>query len=221
MQRLLNRKLADGAKPQTVRNIHACLRRALAQGVRWGVTLRNVATLVDLPRVDRDDVAALSPADARAVVEAVRGDRLEAVVTVTLATGLRQGEALGLRWQDVGLDERVIHVRHALQRMGGTVQLVEPKTKRSKRTVAFPPSAVTVLREHRKRQLQERLWAGSRWQEGDNVFTSTIGTPMTGADVTRRFQALLAAAGLPRMRFHDLATGQRVSCLHRASRHES
>lgn len=172
-----------------------------------GITPRNVATLVDLPRVERDDVAALSLADARAVVDAMRGDRLEAVVTVALATGLRQGEALGLRWQDVELDEGVIHVRHALQRMGGTVQLVEPKTKRSKRTVALPASAVTVMREHRKRQLQERLWAGSRWQEGDFVFTSTIGTPMTGADLTRRFQALLAAAGLPRMRFHDLRHG--------------
>jgi integrase len=207
VQGLLNRKTADGASPQTVRNIHACLRRALAQAVRWGVTARNVATLVDLPRVQRKHVTAISPADARAILAAVKGDRLEPLVTVTLGTGLRQGEALGLRWQDVDLEAGELEVRHALQRMSGSVELVEPKTDRSRRRIALAPYVVTVLREHRKRQLQERLWAGSRWQEGDFVFTSSIGTPMTGGDVTKRFQGLLAAAGLPRIRFHDLRHG--------------
>lgn len=207
VQRLLNRKVADGASAQTVRNIHACLRRALAQAVRWGVTQRNVATLVDLPRVDRLEVVALSPSDARAILDAVRNDRIEAVVGVTLATGLRQGEALALRWHDVDLDGGVIHVRHALQRMNRSVQLVEPKTKRSRRRIALPASTVALLREHRKRQLQDRLWAGTRWREEGFVFTSSIGTPMMGPDLTRRFQALLAVAGLPRMRFHDLRHG--------------
>ena len=175
--------------------------------MRWGVVARNAATLVDLPRVDRDEVRALSPADARAIFSAVHGDRLEPLVVLTLATGLRQGEALGLRWQDVDLDAGAIHVRHALLRMGSKVELVEPKTKRSRRRIAIPASVVALLREHRKRQLQDRLCAGTRWQDGDYVFTSSIGTPMDGADVTRRFQRLLAAASLPRMRFHDLRHG--------------
>jgi integrase len=64
-----------------------------------------------------------------------------------------------------------------------------------------------VLRVHRTRQVEERLWSGSRWQEHDLAFTTTIGTPMTGGDVTRGFQRLLAAAGLPRLRFHDLRHG--------------
>jgi integrase len=149
VQGLLNRKTADGASPQTVRNIHACLRRALAQAVRWGATTRNVATLVDLPRVQRKQVTALSPTDARAILAAVKGDRLEPLVTVTLGTGLRQGEALGLRWQDVDLEAGELEVRHALQRMRGSVQLVEPKTDRSRRRIALAPYAVTVLREHR------------------------------------------------------------------------
>jgi len=207
VQRLLNRKSSEGAKPQTVRNIHACLRRALAQGVRWGAVTRNVATLVDLPRVDRDEVRPLSPRDARAIIEATRGDRLEPLVVVTLATGMRQGEVLGLRWQDVDLEAGFIEVRHALLRIDRKVQLVEPKTKRSRRRIAVPPAVVAVLREHRTRQLQARLWVGSRWVEGDFVFTTSIGTPLDGADVTRRFQGLLAAVGLPRMRFHDLRHG--------------
>lgn len=208
VQAMLNAKSASGAKPQTVRNIHAVLRRALTQALRWGAVSRNVATLVDLPRVDRHEVPGLSPADAKAVMVAVAGDRIEPLVLLTLSTGLRQGEALGLRWQDVDLDAGTIRVRYSLQRMPGRgVELVEPKTTRSRRTLHLPTSTATALREHRKRQLAERLWAGSRWQEGDFLFTTTIGTPMIGADVTRRFQALLRVAGLPAMRFHDLRHG--------------
>jgi integrase len=208
VQAMLNARAAAGSKPQTVRNIHAVLRRALTQATRWGVVPRNVATLVDLPRVDRHEVRGLSPADARAVMLAVAEDRIEPLVLLTLSTGLRQGEALGLQWQDVDLEAGTIRVRHSLQRMAGRgAELVEPKTKRSRRTLALPPVTANALREHRKRQLAERLWAGSRWRENGYVFTTSIGTPLMGSEVTRRFQRLVAAAGLPRMRFHDLRHG--------------
>lgn len=207
VQELLNRRQAAGASPQTVRNQHAVLRRALGQAVRWGIVPRNVATLVTLPRVDRPEVRAIAPGDARAILEAVRGDRLEALVTLALATGLRQGEALALRWDDVDLADGRLTVRHSLQRVGAGVELVEPKTRRSRRTIAVPRGIIAALREHRTRQLQARLWAGSAWQEGGYVFTTSIGTPMHAGDVTRALQRLLAAAGLPRMRFHDLRHG--------------
>jgi integrase len=207
IQQALNRRQAAGASAQTVRNEHAVLRRALGQAVRWGIAPRNVATLVTLPRVDRPEVQAIAPADARAILEAVRGDRIEALVTLALATGLRQGEALALRWSDVDLDDGRLTVRHSLQRVGAGAELVEPKTRRSRRTIALPRGIVASLREHRTRQLQARLWAGSAWQEGGYVFTTSIGTPMHAGDVTKRLQALLAAAGLPRMRFHDLRHG--------------
>jgi integrase len=208
VQVMLNAKSASGSKPQTTRNIHAVLRRALTQGLRWGVVSRNVATLVDLPRVDREEIRGLSPAGARAVMTALAGDRIEPLVLLTLSTGLRQGEALGLRWQDVDLEAGTVRVRHSLQRMPGRgIELGEPKTARSRRTLALPTSTANALRMHRKSQLQERLWAGSRWQEADFVFTTSIGTPMIGSDVTRRFQALLRGAGLPPMRFHDLRHG--------------
>ena len=208
VQAMLNAHAAAGAKPQTVRNVHAVLRRALTQALRWGAVARNVATLVDLPRVDRQEVRGLSPADAKDVLAAVAGDRIEPLVLLTLSTGLRQGEALALRWQDVDLEAGTVRVRFSLQRMPGRgVELVAPKTTRSRRTLALPTRTAAALREHRKRQLAERLWAGSRWQEGDYLFTTSIGTPMMGSEVTRRFQALVATAGLPRMRFHDLRHG--------------
>jgi len=207
VQAMLNAKVAAGLSPQSVRNIHAVLRRALNQAHRWGLVPRNVATLVDLPRAVRYEAPAIAPEQARAILAAMQGDRLEALVTLTLATGLRQGEALALRWSDVDLDTGSLTVRRALSRVGGEVRFDEPKTTRSRRTVAIPASVIGVLRAHRKQQAQEQLWAGSRWQEYGLLFTSSIGTPMTGGDVTKRFQVLLRAAELPRLRFHDLRHG--------------
>ena len=204
VQRLLNAKLAAGLSPQTVHHLRAVLRRALNQAVRWGILARNPAILVDGPRVPRYEVPAMDPADARRLLEAVRGDRLEALYTVALSIGLRQGEVLGLRWQDVDLDRATLSVRFALQRIAGQLQLVEPKTRQSRRTLALPERVVTSLRQHRARQLREKLWAASRWRESGLVFTSSIGTPLDGTNVTHHLQDLLEAAGLPRMRFHDL-----------------
>jgi integrase len=207
VQAFVNAKAAT-LSPGTVRNIHAVLRRALNQAVRWGLIARNVATLVDLPPARHHAVQALTDARARAILEAVRGDRIEPLVTVTLATGLRQGEALGLRWTDVDLEAGTATIRHSLLRRGRVVELVEPKTARSRRTVVLPGFAVAALRRQRDWfQAQQRLLAGEDWREGEFVFTSSVGTPLDGTNVTHRLQQLLAAAGLPRMRFHDLRHG--------------
>ena len=102
------------------------------------------------------------------------------------------------------LEARSLVVRRVLQRIDGKLQFFETKTARSRRTVSLPKTIVADLRAHRLRQLEERLWAGSRWQEHGLVFTTTIGTPLDGSNVTHRLQAILERAGLPRMRFHDL-----------------
>lgn len=204
VQMMMNAKSAAGLSPRTVQYLRAVLRRALGQALKWGLVTRNVATLVDPPRSQRPDVVPLSPLQARAFLTAAKGDRLEALYSVAIALGLRQGEALGLGWDDVDLDAGVLRVRYALQRIDGTLQLVEPKTKRSKRTIPMPPTIVAALRDHRVRQLEERLLAGSRWQDHAVVFPSSIGTPMDARNVVRRFHALLDKAGLPSMRFHDL-----------------
>lgn len=163
---------------------------------------------MDLPPARPYQVTALSVADARLVLDAVRGDRLEPLVTVALATGLRQGEALALRWPDVDLDAPQLTVRATLHRHRGRVVLAEPKTRAGRRTVPLPGFAAAALRRQRDWfQAQDRRFAGDRWQEGGYVFTTAIGTPMHGADVTRRLRRLLADAGVPRMRFHDLRHG--------------
>ena len=201
---MMNKNLAAGRSPRTVQYTHTVLRRALGRALKWGLVARNVATLVDRPRSVRQEMQSLSPEQARVFLQAAEGDRLEALYSVAIAVGLRQGEALGLRWDDVDLDAGKLRVRVALQRVNGKLQLVGPKTAKSRRTIALPQTAVIALRKHRTRQLEERLRAGEHWQEMGLVFPSTIGTPHDARNVVRAFQKLLEQAGLPHMRFHDL-----------------
>lgn len=207
VQAFMNEKLAAGLSPRTVQYLRAVLRRALGQALKWGLVARNVATLVDPPRMERPQLRALTPDESRRFLDAVRGDRLEALYAVALALGLRQGEALGLRWQDVDLDAGELRVRVALQRVQGQpLRLVEPKTRQSRRTLPLPPPVIAQLRAHRTRQREDRLLAGERW-EGEGwglVFANTRGGPLEPRNLTTRYKALLALAGLPNIRFHDL-----------------
>jgi integrase len=120
-------------------------------------------------------------------------------------TGMRQGELLGLQWPDVDLQAARVHVQHARERVRGSWCLVEPKTDRSRRSIDLPPFVVTVLRAHRMRQLERRLAVGDAWPETEFVFAGPFGEPLDGRhDTSRSFAPLLARAGLPRIRFHDL-----------------
>ncbi len=200
----LNQKAASGLAPRTIQYLRAVVRRALGQALKDGLVHRNVAALVDSPRVERHEIEPLSPDQARAFLAAAKGNRLEALYTVAVALGLRQGEALGLRWEDIDLDGRTLTVRKQLQRINGKLVLTEPKTTRSRRSIALPAFAVDTLRQHHIRQLEERLVAGSRWQEHGLVFPSTIGTPLEPRNLVRLYHQLLEGAGLPSKRFHDL-----------------
>jgi integrase len=204
VQHFLNRKRATGLSARSVQYLHAVLRHALGQALRWGLVGRNVASLVDPPRAQRPEVRPLSPEQARDLLKLLKSDRLEGLYSVALGVGLRQGEALGLHWSDVDLEAGTLTVRVTLQRIGKKIEFVEPKTARSRRTIALPAVAVAALRRHRSRQLKERLVAGTDWKEHGLVFASSIGTPLDSRNVTHRLQEMLDDAGLPRLRFHDL-----------------
>src|SRR5262249_42845695 len=145
-----------------------------------------------------------TPEQARDFLTAVHGDRLEALYAVAVAVGLRQGEALGLKWDAIDLDAGTLRVRTALQKIDKRFQLVEPKTARSRRTIQLPSQAVAALRAHRTRQREERLHAGAAWQDWGLVFTTSIGTPLDATNVGHYFHRLCAKTQLPRIRFHDL-----------------
>jgi len=173
------------------------LRAALNQAVEWELIHRNPATRVRLPKVKAKPSRSLTPAEAAAVLQAFEGDRLEALYRVALALGLRQGEALGLQWDDIDFSTRQLHVRRQLQRLKGESHLVPVKTEHSQRTLTMPLVVVAALQDHRRRQLDEGIVQSL-------VFCRRDGLPLVNSNVTHAFQERLRRAGLPRMRFHDL-----------------
>jgi integrase len=193
-----------GLTPRTVQHIHATLRTALDQAERWGLIARNVAKLVDAPRVQRAEMQPLTPDEAKRLLDGLSDDRLHALYSVAMALGLRLGEALGLYWSDVDLDRRILTVHRALQRIDGKLQFVETKTQKSRRTLNLPQFAVNALLRHKGFQEQERHFAGERWVDSGLIFTTTVGTPLDGPTVTHRFQKALTKIGVRRIRFHDL-----------------
>jgi len=201
---------AKGVSPRTVAHCRAVLRNALNHAMRHSLVFRNVAALAAAPKVPELEIRAITPAAARQLLAAVRGDRLEALFTVALACGLRQSEALGLRWSDIDLDTAMLRVQRTIQRVNGEYQVLEPKTKRSRRTISLPPPVTTSLRQHKTRQTEDRLRVGPAW-EGDEwsglVFTDEVGSPLSSYHVGRRFKSLITVAGLPEMRYHDLRHG--------------
>jgi integrase len=204
VQQLMNRRIADGMKPKSVRYIRGTLRTALSHGVKWGLLTRNVAALVSSPRVEPYEINPLTPAEAHILLQSLKGDRLEALYSVALTMGLRQGEALGLRWQDVDLDLGYVRISKQLQRIDGRLQLVEPKTARSRRVIAVPTTIANGLREHRDRQNAEKTQAGEMWSDSGLVFTGPEGKPLDGSAISKQFHRVLERAGLAQRRFHDL-----------------
>ena len=157
-------------------------------------------------RVLRKEMRALSPDEARRLLHAAQGNRFEALYTIAVTTGMREGELLGLRWRDVDLDGRKLHVVGSLQNIPGEGwTIVEPKTARSRRVVVLGEVGTERARRHRANQAEHRLRAGDEWIDNDLVFPNRFGKPMLPANLLiRSFHPLLAKANLPRVRFHDL-----------------
>ncbi|WP_131740283.1 tyrosine-type recombinase/integrase [Actinomadura roseirufa] len=213
-----------------VQSIHAVLRNALESAVREEVMPRNVAKLVKISAPKYKVNRGLTVDQARDVLKAARGERLYALYVLALCLGLRRGELLGLRWQDVtlvgcqacggeggevdgaecetcsgsGVESATLEVAQTLQRVGGALRFVPPKTDDSERTVPLPSVCITALCEHRARQAAERADAWDDWEDYGLVFPSRRGTPMEPDNLRRSWGRVRAAAGLEGMRFHDM-----------------
>ncbi len=205
LQRLYGERLSAGQSPASVQRLHAVLHRALRDAQRWGLVARNVAALVERPRASRREMMALDPEQARSLMNAAAGERLEALYVLALTTSMRQGELLALRWPDVDLDRGALQVRGSLQRLPDGLTIVEPKTANSRRQVALTRAAVEVLRRHRVEQNEERLKLGGAWEDNGLVFANEVGRPIEVRNLMRRsFLPLLKGSSLPVIRFHDL-----------------
>jgi integrase len=205
VQNFYRNRLDTGLSASTVRKIHDILRRGLAQAVDWHLTQRNVADVVKPPRPVPKEIVALSTDETRRLLDAAAEDRLEALYVLAVHTGMRQGEMLALRWQDVDIENAVLSVRRTLTRRGGKVAFGEPKTKKSRRSIRLTPQAVDALRAHLERQLRDMEILGDHYQDQGLIFTTDTGAPINPSNLRQRsFTPLLKRAGLPHMRFHDL-----------------
>ncbi len=198
-------RLAAGFAPASVNKLHVTLHKALDQALKWRMVPRNVAEMVNGPRPAPPEMRTLSAAETRRLLEAARGDRLEALYVLAVHTGMRQGELLALKWQDIDLENATVSVRRTITMSEGCIHLGESKTKKSRRTIRLTEAAVLALREHLSRQMEEIERLGDLYEDNGLVFTSGVGTVINPTNLRRRsFASLLRRAGLNRIRFHDL-----------------
>jgi len=207
LQRLYREKRDAGLSASTVQKVHHILHKSLAQAVRWDLIARNPTDNAKAPTPTSKEMHPLSASEARKLLEAAGGDRLEALYVLAIHTGMRRGELLGLKWSDVDLENSRIGIRRTLTRTdsGKRYTLGDPKTKRSHRTVRITPQAVEALRRHLTNQMEEIERLGDIYIDQGLVFTTEVGTPINPSNLRQRsFAPLLDRAGLPRITFHDL-----------------
>ncbi|MDX3457246.1 site-specific integrase [Streptomyces sp. ME02-8801-2C] len=191
--------------PLTLAYVHSVLKSALEHAVREEEIPRNVARNVrtGTPRPRRFEP--LTTEEAREFLAAASGHRLQPLFELALHTGLRKGELLGMRWEDLDLAGGTASIRRTLQRTNSSGLTALPtKTQSSERRIAVPTTCLRSLEQHRDRQREEHEAAGEGWQNSGYVFTRPDGAPVEGSTLTRHFNTLLRQAKLRRIRFHDL-----------------
>ena len=194
-----------GLAPNTVRNAHVVLHKALNDAVRWGLLSKNPSEFADPPRVPMSTTMRIWNADeVRAFLDSTETDRLQAAWVLAATTGMRRGEILGLRWDDIDLEARRLAVRRALVTSDYELSFSPPKTARGRRVVALDPETVRVMRKHRVSQAEERLAMGDAYRDQDLVFCQEDGSPVHPDRFTKIFKNLVSATGLPSIRLHDV-----------------
>jgi len=206
IQAFYRTKLDAGLAPARVRLIHSVLHKALKQAVKWELVPRNACEAVDPPKPQSEEIKPLDADQAKALLKAARGDRLEALYVLAVTAGLRIGELLGLKWEDVDIERGVLHVRRTLSTAKSGPTFTTPKNEKG-RSIKLTTRAVDSLKSHRAAQSAERLkLPAGLWEDWGLVFPTRRGTPINYRNLTSRsFKSLLSCAELPRtVRFHDL-----------------
>lgn len=213
VEQLYAKKLKDGLSSTTVHHLHTVLHHALRDALRKDIVARNVCDLVNAPAMRHHEMTVWTIEDAHTFLRTARAtnSRYEALFVLAITTGMRQGELLALMWPDVDWQASALQIRNTLSSKGtaGTFALEKrlgpPKTTQSRRRVKLTAFALAALQRHRTRQNEERLALGPLWHDNNLIFPTGIGTPMDNNDLRRQvFLPLVAKAGVPVIRFHDL-----------------
>ena len=187
-----------------VRHVHTLLHKAFSDAVRWGSLARNPAERAEPPRPRTPEMKVWDVAQLRRFLAEVENDRLGPVWLLMTTTGMRRGEASGLRWADVDLDGGRLSVVQTHVIVNRKVLVSEPKTLKGRRPIALDTATVSGLRQLRRRQMEEHLAHGVPWTETGLVLSCEDGTPINPRSISSAFTRHARAAGLPPIRFHDL-----------------
>ena len=204
-----------GLSPKTVKNIHGVLHKALQQAVKIGYLRFNPADACELPRAVRKELKPLDEEQSKAFLKAIQGHRYEMLYTVTLFTGMREGEALGLMWECVDFKKGTILINKQMQRekkKNGQYLLVPTKNGKS-RTITPAPWVMKLLRTQRAKQAEQQLRAGPMWKDSGLVFTNELGHHLAIHTVYKDFKQIAASIGCPDARFHDLRHSYAVAAI--------
>jgi integrase len=207
IQTLYSGMQGGGLSARVVRYTHAVLNSALKQAVKWRLMPQNPAAMVDLPRVERKEMQALTPAEASRFLAAAATDRFKALFNLALITGMRPSEYLGLQWPDISFEAGTVTVQRTLTwTHRGTYYFGETKTNHSRRNIPLPVPLLSLLKEHKRGQAEERLKAGAAYQNQNLVFCGREGQPIMPHNlIVRHFKPILKEANLPKtVRLYDL-----------------
>ncbi len=194
-----------GLAPRTVGHVHRLLHRVLGHAVKWEIIASNPVAAAEPPRVQRTEIEILSPDQIKVVLRTLRGRRLYGVALTGLATGMRRGEIVALRWGDVDLDAGKIRVERSLEQTNAGLAFKEPKTKAGRRTVSIPSSVVTELRDHWREQQKQRLALGmGKARTEDLVFPRWDGGPWPPDRLSSTWAKTVSTLKLPKVTFHAL-----------------
>jgi integrase len=203
----LQKPKPDGAglAPRTIGHVHRLLHRVFGHAVKWGMVTINPVAAAEPPRVQRTEITILTPDQIKSVLQALRGRRLYGVALTGLATGMRRGEIVALRWGDVDLDSGKIRVERSLEQTNAGLAFKEPKTKAGRRIVAIPSSVAAELRNHWREQQEQRLALGmGKSGAEDLVFPRWDGNPWPPDRLSSTWAKTVSTLKLPKVTFHAL-----------------
>jgi integrase len=204
----LQKSKADGGAglaPRTVGHVHRLMHRVFGHAVKWGVITGNPVASAEPPRVQRTEIEILAPDEIKAVLHALRGRPLYPVAVLGLATGMRRGELVALRWCDVDMETGKVRVERSLEQTNAGLAFKAPKTKAGRRVVSIPSSVVAELRRHWRQQQEHRLALGMGKAGGDDlVFTRMDGAPWPPDALTTDWARTVRALKLPKVTLHAL-----------------
>ena len=207
IQKLYNLKLQNGLGERSVKTIHAVLHTALNHALKLGIIERNPASVAKPPRPNQKEMKFYDETQVQKFLITAKelNERYLTLYNLAITTGMRQGELLALKWDDIDWQRRTLKIQRQLKRKkGGGFRFSPPKSKAGKRTINLGQNTIRILRDHQNMLVAEKYEAGEKWDNQGLIFPNTLGKPSQPTKILKRFNNISELAGLPKIRFHDL-----------------